>query len=289
MDYRHITDAELLTMTSRCSASIREKTLELLEMLTEIDKRKLYCDLSFSSLFNYIVNELKFSESQAAIYNNIIKANILSLPLTKDKIEDGTLSLFAAGAAARIIRDEQITNVSESIKIIKKLEVMTKEEIKNELPPKTKKKFAYSKEILDKVAKLKKKLNLPNDMEIEAILILLLDRELTSPAKSEIKENKTITPQTKTRLKLQAKHQCEFVSESKVRCTETKHLEVDHIKPKALNGSNHPNNLRILCRNHNQRAAIKNLGQHSVFKRTSPVVNSSKLSIVVAAAPTPLK
>ncbi len=270
-NYKHITDTELLKMTSRCSASSREKTLELLDLLTEVDKRKLYCDLSYSSLFNYIVYELKFSESQAAIYNNIIKANILSLPQTKDKIENGSLSLFAASAAARIIRDEKNTNVSESIKVIQRLEVMTKEEIQQELPSKPKKsKPDYSKEILDKVARLKKKLNLPANMAIEEILNLLLDRELTSPAMQEIKENKTITPQNKTRLKLNANHQCEYVSKDKVRCTETKYLEVDHIKPKALNGSNSPDNLRIFCRNHNQRAAIKNLGQHSIYKRTSP-------------------
>jgi len=271
MNYKHVTDGELLKCTQRCATQIRERTLEMLDMLTEIDMRNLFCDLSYSSLFNYIVSELKFSESQAAIYNNIIKANILSLPLTKDKIEDGTLSLFAAGAAAKIIRAEQITDSAESKKVIQRLEAMTKEEIQAELPTKPKKtKQTYSKEVMVKIAKLKKKLNLPAEMEIEAILNLLLDRELTSPAKSEINENKSITPKTKARLKLKANHQCEYVSKDKVRCSETKHLEVDHIKPKALNGSNSPDNLRILCRNHNQRAAIKNLGQHSIYKRSSP-------------------
>lgn len=238
--YTHITDMELLKMADRSAASIREKTLELLELLTEIDKRKLYCELSYSSLFNYIVAELKFSESQAAIYNNIIKAQILILPHTRDKIEKGSLSLFAAGAAAKVIRRDKITDTDQSLTIIQKMEGMTIEEILNELPTKNKKtELALSKALLDKIAKLKKKLNLPNEMGVEAILNLLLDRELTDN-QQEIKENKSITPKTKTLLKIKANHQCQYVSENKVRCTETKYLEVDHRLPKSLNGSNHP-------------------------------------------------
>ncbi len=270
MNYKHITDDELLKMTSRCSVSIREKTLDLLDLLTEVDIRKLFCDLSYSSLFNYIVDELKFSDSQAAIYNNIIKSRILTLPQAKAKIEDGTLSLFAAGAAAKVIRNDKITNLAQAAAIVKRFQGMSKIEIQNELPKKTiKSKFEINKAVLDKIEKLKKKLNLPKEMEVESILDLLLDRELSNP-EVEIKENKTITPKTKPQLSVKANHQCEFVSVDKVRCKKTKNLEVDHCIPKSLNGSNHPTNLRIPCRNHNQRAAINSLGQHIINKRTSP-------------------
>ncbi|MCC7405203.1 MAG: HNH endonuclease, partial [Bdellovibrionales bacterium] len=36
---------------------------------------------------------------------------------------------------------------------------------------------------------------------------------------------------------------------------------IDHVRPQALGGSSAPQNLRVLCRSCNQRAAIKVFGQ----------------------------
>jgi hypothetical protein len=43
-------------------------------------------------------------------------------------------------------------------------------------------------------------------------------------------------------------------------CDSTRFLEIDHIIPLALGGSDEPDNLRILCRPCNQRAAIETFG-----------------------------
>lgn len=66
-------------------------------------------------------------------------------------------------------------------------------------------------------------------------------------------------PALPTRIRRQvfakAQHQCEFVSrETGARCTSKFQLEIDHRKPLALDGGDEPENLRILCRSHNQRA-----------------------------------
>lgn len=48
------------------------------------------------------------------------------------------------------------------------------------------------------------------------------------------------------------------------KCTncESEHaLEIDHVRPLSKNGNNEPENLRLLCRQCNQRAAIVKLGQ----------------------------
>lgn len=37
-------------------------------------------------------------------------------------------------------------------------------------------------------------------------------------------------------------------------------LQIDHIRPRAFGGDDHPENFRLLCRACNQRAAIRNLG-----------------------------
>ncbi len=64
----------------------------------------------------------------------------------------------------------------------------------------------------------------------------------------------------KSHVHLKSNSQCSFVSESGQKCLETYGLEVDHIHPKAKGGSNSPNNLRLLCKAHNQFEAVKHFG-----------------------------
>lgn len=54
---------------------------------------------------------------------------------------------------------------------------------------------------------------------------------------------------------------CEHIdTKSKNRCTSKFALQTDHIISVALGGSNDPENLRLLCRSHNSRRAIKTFG-----------------------------
>jgi len=67
-------------------------------------------------------------------------------------------------------------------------------------------------------------------------------------------------PETRRTLFALADQACE-------NCQSTFALEVDHRRPVALGGSDEPNNLRVLCRSCNQRAAIESFGleQMSVY------------------------
>lgn len=83
MNYKHLTGFELFKQTSLTAKNIRTQTLELLDLLNEINGRKLFCEKGFGSLFSYIVEELKFSEAQAAIYNQIVQSQVIQLPRTQ--------------------------------------------------------------------------------------------------------------------------------------------------------------------------------------------------------------
>ena len=54
---------------------------------------------------------------------------------------------------------------------------------------------------------------------------------------------------------LRSDQRCEQVSPDGRRCSETSGLVVDHIIPVAKGGTNCPQNLQVLCRNHNYRKA----------------------------------
>jgi hypothetical protein len=60
---------------------------------------------------------------------------------------------------------------------------------------------------------------------------------------------------------------CSFVGSDGHRCGETFRLELDHIQPLALGGGTTPENLRLLCRAHNQHEARRVLGKEHVQQR----------------------
>ena len=60
---------------------------------------------------------------------------------------------------------------------------------------------------------------------------------------------------------------CAFMSTDGHRCESTRRLEVDHIQPVALGGETKPENLRLLCRAHNQYEAERVFGKERVHAR----------------------
>ncbi len=61
---------------------------------------------------------------------------------------------------------------------------------------------------------------------------------------------------TKREVFTKAQNHCQYIDrQSGRKCTATFQLELDHIKPVALNGDSGVNNLRVLCRTHNQLLA----------------------------------
>jgi len=63
--------------------------------------------------------------------------------------------------------------------------------------------------------------------------------------------------------------QCTFESESGYRCTERKLLEFDHVEPVAHGGRDTVENLRLLCRAHNQWAAEQVFGKELIRRKKS--------------------
>lgn len=62
-----LSDTELLAEITRAAGIERKSTAELLTLLAEVDLRKLYLGLGYSSLFVYCTNALRMSESAAYI------------------------------------------------------------------------------------------------------------------------------------------------------------------------------------------------------------------------------
>jgi hypothetical protein len=82
----------LLEVTARAAADERRSTVELVELLSEIDARRLYLGQGCSSLFTYCTQVLRLSESAAYHRIEAARANRV-FPLIADRLRDGSMTL----------------------------------------------------------------------------------------------------------------------------------------------------------------------------------------------------
>ena len=106
MNISSIDDKTLLDQTRKQASIEREATAKMLGYLREIHKRKLYSDLHYSSLFDFCIRDLKWSEGQAA--RRISAARLVEArPEVGEKIANGEMSLGVAAELARFFKAEK--------------------------------------------------------------------------------------------------------------------------------------------------------------------------------------
>lgn len=82
-----------------------------------------------------------------------------------------------------------------------------------------------------------------------------------TPSRQSLTRRRHIAIEKRRSVFIKAHEQCEYRDPvSGRRCDSTHQLEIDHIRPVALGGDDSSDNLRLLCRAHNQHAARRLLG-----------------------------
>jgi hypothetical protein len=102
----HLSDDRLSSHLKGAVQREKTATLEVLEYLLEVERRKLYSTCSYSSLFEYVVQELGYSESQASERINSMRL-LRSVPEVREKLESGELSITTASQIQRFIKNEK--------------------------------------------------------------------------------------------------------------------------------------------------------------------------------------
>ena len=99
-------DQELLKATADLVQRERNVLTLVLHHLREVERRKLFSDLGYSSLFEYCVRELKYSEGQAGRRIQAMRL-LKELPEIEAMIRSGSLSLTNLSQAQSYFRDVQ--------------------------------------------------------------------------------------------------------------------------------------------------------------------------------------
>ena len=284
-----LTNAELLKRLPELCAKEREATLELLWHLIELDRRRLYLEAGYSSLFDYCTRKLLYSEGGA-------QRRILAARCLKDKPELGELlkagqvTLCTIATAARAIR-EQSAKVEDIVgkskreveKVVARANPMPKpkERIKplvlqapkaaqvalaNPAPQEGfELRFSVSKDVYEKFEEVKRHLSntLQGELGLEAVFSKLLDNYLKpvrERAKTMSSKTRFVPIALKREIQKRDGAQCSFVAPDGTRCQEKCYLQYDHIVPFSLGGETTAENLRLLCSKHNRFAAEQVFG-----------------------------
>ena len=105
-DIRKLSDSELLEQTEKAVLVERESTNLVLDHLREIQSRRLYARLGFSSMFEYCTQHLKYCNSGAQLRIDAMRLS-LELPEIKESLEKGDLSLSVIGSFQKFVRHEK--------------------------------------------------------------------------------------------------------------------------------------------------------------------------------------
>jgi hypothetical protein len=104
--YRHLSEYQLLTQTKTAAQTEQSATFALLEYLCEVDQRRAYASELYTSLFDYLVRGLNYSESQSA--ERVAAVRLMRQnEEAREFIQTGKLTLTSAAQIQRFIQAER--------------------------------------------------------------------------------------------------------------------------------------------------------------------------------------
>lgn len=130
MTLTSLKNEQLLDILFKKSADERKLTLEIIELLGEVERRSLHLEKGYGSLLEFCVNELKYSESAA--YRRISAMRITKeLPQVKQSIQNGALNLVTVTQAQTFFRQEnkyqsKVYSPTEKLLVLQSLENKSK-------------------------------------------------------------------------------------------------------------------------------------------------------------------
>jgi hypothetical protein len=271
------THEKQLLLTLKNLVTVERKTLsDILKHLQIVYDTRLFAKLGYSSLHKYLIKELGYSESAAFRRVQALKL-VKEIPSTKKMIENGSLNLSGITQLQTMLKDKSTEVKKEAIEKVKNISTAEARTTLFELAPEkethprdhrkqvsaTHERFSMtlSKTAMEKIEKVKAQ---TKKYENEDLMNYLLDLALATHAKKQnivtkkvfvSKNVRTISTAVKREVFKRAGGKCEHPN-----CQAIHYLEYDHRNPVALGGGNNFDNIRLVCKAHNQLYAIQKLG-----------------------------
>ena len=250
--FSDVDDKELLINICKSVKNEKKFTLEVQEYLAVVNDRRLHLKEGYSSLHDFCIRYLKYSEGEANRRVHAARALWKFEEAVRPALEKEEITLTGLCILSKHLTAENVVpllNESKN-KSTRKIEKVIAEHF-----PETKKKTLVV-ELDEELESLLEKAGMQLSERQPATILKAALRELTRAKRtrhSEVKKHtRYVQTKTKNEIKERDNHQCSFKSQSGIRCNQTAYLQVDHVRPYALGGSSQDkDNLRTLCRAHN--------------------------------------
>ena len=305
MNLKHLTDQALLADTKAAAQREREALSRVLHHLREVDRRRLYSSLKYASINEYAIKELKYTEDQAWARVSAMKL-LKEIPEIEPKINDGSLSLSNLSLARKAFSQEALRSKEESkpavyrsveqkIAVLEKIENTTKREAEKILRKETgvvvtavescreldngsyEFKIVVSKETRDAISRLKGLLAHSYPALTDGRLIELAVTELAvknDPLLNTKKPRVSTVPERPKAERSNVRYIPATIRQKVwsrdggrcTNCSSTHAVQYEHCVPVSFGGQSTLENLKLLCRSCNQRAAIKAYGVGKMSK-----------------------
>ena len=266
-----------LLLTLKNLVTTERKTLsDILKHLQTVYDTRLFAKLGYSNLHKYLIKELGYSESAAFRRVQALKL-VKEIPSTQKMIENGSLNLSGITQLQTMLKGKTTEVKIEAIDKVKNVSTAAARDTlfglcpEKESHPRDHKKqvssthtrfaMTLSKTTAEKMDLVKAQ---TKKYENEELMKYLLDLAIATNNKKQnivtrktfvSKNSRTISPAVKREVFKQAQGRCEHPG-----CQEIHYLEYDHRTPVALGGGNNKENIRLVCKAHNQLYAIEKLG-----------------------------
>lgn len=104
---KQLSDKLLLEQTNYIAEHEREVTILALRHLREVEIRRLYVELGYSSMYAYCIKHLKYSENKTM--SRLSSARLMTeLPEIEKQIEDGSLNVTTLSKVQSFVRAEKL-------------------------------------------------------------------------------------------------------------------------------------------------------------------------------------
>lgn len=288
MDLKNLDDKNLLKATAVIAQKERQITVELLRHLREVERRQLYLEIGYSSLYEFTLKELKLSEGSA--YRRIQAMRLMiDVPSAAKQMEEGSLSVTTAARVQSALRKAP---PDDKEKVLHSVAGKASRELDRELAkhdPRGPRE--YTRWLNDQEVQLTFSLAKPDFQQLEVLQTLRmhkdvqktyrvlvtdlvklghekwnpLQRDATSPVKSHRSNPnqvwKTIPPTLRREIWARDQGMCTYKVPGTTKiCGSRELVQLDHIQPLALGGKNEASNLRLLCAAHNRARAKETFG-----------------------------
>jgi hypothetical protein len=291
MPPRDCTDQELFSTVATLVGLHREMTAKLVAYLAEIEERRLHLMAGFSSMFELCTKQLGMSEGEA--FRRILAARLgRRFPLVYSLLATGDVHLSALELLRDHLTDENHAELLRASAGKSKREVealVARRFPRPDVPTRVhaarveplseqrfRVEFTAGADLVGKLERCRDLLSHANPsgdlaVVVERAVDLLLS-ELQAKRFATLKRSaratnpahlrsRRIPNAVRRRVFERDGAQCTYVSPEGRRCESRSFLELDHVEARALGGDHRVENLRVLCRAHNQLHAEETFGR----------------------------